>query len=126
MPVDEFTAQNSSAYTGSARQTGTGFGRPSSKRVPLINDADDGSLSVRGLTQERIGELAWHNGVMLYELAPQSASLEEAFVESTEGNLEFGGAATARGTRQGRRAMTTTTAVPDARAASRPKEHYRL
>jgi len=28
---------------------------------------------------------------MLHELAPQAASLEEAFVESTEGHVEFGG-----------------------------------
>jgi ABC-2 type transport system ATP-binding protein len=52
---------------------------------------DDGSLSVRGTGEVEIGELAARSGFVLHELAPQSASLEEAFIESTEGNLEFHG-----------------------------------
>jgi ABC-2 type transport system ATP-binding protein len=61
-----------------------------------VTDGDSEALSVRGLSQERIGELAWSNGIMLHELATQSASLEEAFVESTEGNLEFSGGTSSR------------------------------
>ena len=34
--------------------------------------------------------MAWKNAIMLHELATQSASLEEAFVESTEGDIESG------------------------------------
>ncbi len=41
--------------------------------------------------EEKIGEIAWHEGVMLHELAPQSVSLEEAFIESTEGHVEYRG-----------------------------------
>ena len=55
--------------------------------------APDGNdtLAVRDLREEQIGEIAWRNSVLLYELAPQSASLEEAFIESTEGDLEYRG-----------------------------------
>ncbi len=52
---------------------------------------DDGSLSVRGANQVAIGELAAKIPVVLHELAPQSASLEEAFMELTEDSIEFHG-----------------------------------
>ena len=43
------------------------------------------------MSQDTIGEIAFRHSIMLQELAPQAASLEEAFVESTEGEVEFGG-----------------------------------
>ena len=43
------------------------------------------------LDEEKIGEIAWRRSILLYELAPRSASLEEAFVESTDGELEYYG-----------------------------------
>jgi ABC-2 type transport system ATP-binding protein len=56
-----------------------------------VADEDDGSISVRGMGAENIGELTLHESIVLSELAPQSASLEEAFIESTEGHLEYRG-----------------------------------
>ena len=38
----------------------------------------------------RIGELAASASLVLHELTPQLASLEEAFMELTAGSLEFG------------------------------------
>ncbi|MGH9296625.1 MAG: ABC transporter ATP-binding protein [Acidimicrobiales bacterium] len=56
---------------------------------------DDGSLSVRGADEVTIGELAAAIPVVIHELAPQSASLEEAFMELTEDSIEYhGGPAT--------------------------------
>ena len=55
---------------------------------------EDGSLSVRGLDEEAIGELASTIPVVLHELAPQSASLEEAYMELTEDSVEYHGGAT--------------------------------
>src|SRR5271170_328475 len=55
---------------------------------------DDGSLSVRGANQVAIGELAAKLPVVLHELAPQSASLEEAFMELTEDSIEYHGTTT--------------------------------
>jgi ABC-2 type transport system ATP-binding protein len=52
---------------------------------------DDGSLSVRGANEVAIGELAASIPVVLHELAPQSASLEEAFMELTEDSVEYRG-----------------------------------
>jgi ABC-2 type transport system ATP-binding protein len=47
-------------------------------------------ITVTGLDARRIGELAASASVVLYELTPQLASLEEAFMELTSGSLEFG------------------------------------
>jgi ABC-2 type transport system ATP-binding protein len=47
-------------------------------------------LTVTGMAAPRIGELAASASVVLHELSPQLASLEEAFMELTAGSLEFG------------------------------------
>ncbi len=47
-------------------------------------------LTVTNMEARRIGELAASGSVVLYELTPQLASLEEAFMELTSGSLEFG------------------------------------
>jgi ABC-2 type transport system ATP-binding protein len=49
----------------------------------------DGGLKVSGMTPDEIGRLAFEGGVPIYELAPQAASLEEAFLELTSGSEEF-------------------------------------
>jgi ABC-2 type transport system ATP-binding protein len=53
---------------------------------------DDGSLTVRGVDEVAIGDLAAARSLTLHELSPQTASLEEAFMELTEGSLEYRGA----------------------------------
>jgi ABC-2 type transport system ATP-binding protein len=52
---------------------------------------DDGSLTVRGKDHKAVGELAARLSVVLYELTPQTESLEEAFMELTEGSIEYRG-----------------------------------
>jgi ABC-2 type transport system ATP-binding protein len=54
--------------------------------------ADDGALSVAGLDAARIGDLAASHQITLHELAPQHASLEDAFFELTEDSVEYHGA----------------------------------
>jgi ABC-2 type transport system ATP-binding protein len=46
-------------------------------------------LKVVGMTSDAIGKAAFEIGVPLYELAPQTASLEEAFLELTAGSEEY-------------------------------------
>jgi ABC-2 type transport system ATP-binding protein len=55
-------------------------------------DSLDGvsSLVVTGLSAPRIGELAASASVVLYELTPRLASLEEAFMELTADSVEYG------------------------------------
>jgi len=50
-----------------------------------------GGLKVSGMSPDEIGKLAFEGGIPIYELAPQTASLEEAFLEITAGSQEFAG-----------------------------------
>jgi ABC-2 type transport system ATP-binding protein len=43
----------------------------------------DGALAIKDTPIERIGDLAAENGIVLHELSPESASLEEVFLELT-------------------------------------------
>ncbi len=52
--------------------------------------ADNGqALTVAGLPAPRIGELAARAGLVLHELTPQLASLEEAFMELTRDSVDY-------------------------------------
>jgi ABC-2 type transport system ATP-binding protein len=55
-------------------------------------DSPDGvaSLVVTGMSAPRIGELAASASVVLHELTPRLASLEEAFMELTADSVEYG------------------------------------
>jgi ABC-2 type transport system ATP-binding protein len=55
-----------------------------------ITTAADGALTVRGLDQQRIGDLAAGNGIPIYEAAVRSASLEDAYLSLTAGTVQFG------------------------------------
>jgi ABC-2 type transport system ATP-binding protein len=54
-----------------------------------VTAAGPGLLEVRGLTAAQIGEAAAVNQIVLHELTPQQASLEEAFMTLTRDDVEF-------------------------------------
>ena len=51
------------------------------------------TLSITGLECRDVGMIAASGAITLYELSPQQATLEEAFMEMTRGSLEFQGEA---------------------------------
>ncbi|MBT2509943.1 ABC transporter ATP-binding protein [Streptomyces sp. ISL-98] len=51
--------------------------------------AVDGTLEVDGATAEALGELAARHRLVLHELSPQQASLEEAFMQLTAESVEY-------------------------------------
>jgi ABC-2 type transport system ATP-binding protein len=53
-------------------------------------DGRTDELSVTGLEAPRIGEIAAANRIVLHELTPRLASLEEAYMELTAGSVEYG------------------------------------
>ncbi|MBV8256883.1 MAG: ABC transporter ATP-binding protein [Actinobacteria bacterium] len=53
-------------------------------------DAERGALEVHGLSAEQIGDAAAAAGIALHELTPQQATLEEAFMNLTREDVEFG------------------------------------
>jgi ABC-2 type transport system ATP-binding protein len=54
-----------------------------------LTGSADGALDVYGLDAARIGELAAGGGIVLHELTPHRASLEEAYMELTQDSVEF-------------------------------------
>ncbi len=50
---------------------------------------DAGRLEVAGLPSDRIGDLAFQHGITLHELAQRDATLEEVFMELTDGAADF-------------------------------------
>jgi len=56
--------------------------------VSVTNPEPD-VIEITGLKADQIGETAAANGVVLHELTPIQASLEEAFMELTSEDVEF-------------------------------------
>jgi ABC-2 type transport system ATP-binding protein len=54
-----------------------------------VSSSERDVLEISGLSAERIGQLAFDSGVVLYELTPQLASLEEAYMDMTRDAIEF-------------------------------------
>ncbi len=54
-----------------------------------VAGGEPGELEVSGLTEERIGDIAFAHGVRLHHLAPSRASLEQAFMELTADSVEY-------------------------------------
>jgi ABC-2 type transport system ATP-binding protein len=56
--------------------------------VSVISNEPD-VIEVEGVTAQRVGELAAEHQIVLHELTPLQASLEEAFMELTRDDVEF-------------------------------------
>ncbi|HXQ44279.1 MAG TPA: ATP-binding cassette domain-containing protein [Acidimicrobiales bacterium] len=91
MPVAEFIACHSRQFVRVRTSKTTELTR----LTDALADAgatvvdDDGAMGVTGMTAADIGELAASVGVTLHELSPQTASLEDAFMELTRDSVEF-------------------------------------
>jgi ABC-2 type transport system ATP-binding protein len=91
MGVDEFVR---GASTGSVRVRSPQVTRLAELLAGpdvTIDPVDAAVIEVHGLDSARIGSTAAANGIVLHELTPQQASLEEAFIELTRDSLEFHG-----------------------------------
>ncbi len=56
----------------------------------VVADVNDDGLSVSGLTAEQVGQLAFDQGIAVFELTPQRASLEDVFMSLTADAVEYG------------------------------------
>ena len=55
-----------------------------------VQSTSDTTISVSGLASDDVGQIAFNAGVVIHELTPQRASLEEVFMELTADSLEYG------------------------------------
>jgi ABC-2 type transport system ATP-binding protein len=88
--VREFIEQNSQQIvrvrTPQAAELAGVLARHGGKAVP--DDSGDGLL-ISEMTLDRVGDLAYDNGIRLHELAALQASLEQAFMELTKDSVEY-------------------------------------
>ena len=54
-----------------------------------VESVEPSVIEIRGLDSEQVGTAAAENGIVLYQLTTQRASLEEAFMELTRDAVEF-------------------------------------
>jgi ABC-2 type transport system ATP-binding protein len=54
-----------------------------------VTTAGEGVLDIEGPDSETVGRVAYEHGILLYELVPHTASLEEAFMELTRDDVEY-------------------------------------
>ncbi len=90
-PVAEFIAKSSQHYVR-VRSPQAGELASSLERAGAgVTAEPDGTLVVTGMAVEAVGEHAARSQVVLHELSPQSASLEEAFMELTDESIDYRG-----------------------------------
>ena len=87
--VHEFINRFAGTYVSVRSPTSGAFAGLLRQQGATVETEPDGSLRITGLEAPAIGELAAAHDVVLHELAPQSASLEEAFLEVTREAQEY-------------------------------------
>jgi ABC-2 type transport system ATP-binding protein len=90
LPIAEIVAQASAGNAVHVRSPEAGRLRDLlADDGVTIRGTERDVLEVSGIPVERIGEVAAREGVVLYELTPRSASLEEAFMALTGDSVEY-------------------------------------
>lgn len=88
--VQEFVARASSDLNVRVRSPRAGELRDALARHDAqVQDVGEGLLEVSGLTGEQIGEIALAARIVISELTPREASLEEAFMSLTGDSVEY-------------------------------------
>ncbi len=85
------------AFVQSAARQGVLVRTPDARRLaPLLRESGatvrpgvDGGLMVTGMSGAEVGGLAGAHGIVLHELTPRRASLEDAYLELTGDSVEF-------------------------------------
>lgn len=89
-PVDQFIDRHATRWVRVRTPRPAEFAR-SLQQAGARSVAPHGQdgIEVHGLAIEQIGEMAARSGIVLHELSPQTASLEEAFLAATAQDQEF-------------------------------------
>ena len=90
MSVREFVAAASKNLVRVRTPDGPALQQAVARLGGTVRHEPDGAFEVAGVGAEAIGRAAAASGIVLFELTPHQASLEEAFMEITRGELEYG------------------------------------
>ncbi len=92
--VDDFIADTTGSYVRVRGPRLDEIARALESNGASIEPDGDDALAVSGLDIVEIGEIAGERRLVLHELSPQAASLEEAFMSLTHDSVEYHGHAT--------------------------------
>ena len=87
--VSEFLDRYSTRWVRVRTPTPAPFAEQLQLEGATCSPAGPDAIDVHDLAMERVGDLAAQHGVVLHELSPQQASLEDAFLKATAGDQEF-------------------------------------
>ncbi len=88
MPIKDFIKRSSTNHVRVASPQAAQLAEVLRTQGALVDDGD-GALIVSAMEAPQIGEIAAAQGIVLHELAPQRATLEEAFIELTRDSVEY-------------------------------------
>jgi ABC-2 type transport system ATP-binding protein len=89
MPMSELIAQASTNIVVVRSPEAAKLAAALQGRDVVVTSTSTDRLEVSGRTAAEIGATALAEQVVLYELSPQQASLEEAFMEMTRNEVEY-------------------------------------
>jgi ABC-2 type transport system ATP-binding protein len=89
MPLDQFIKQSSGLVVKVRSPRAGVLSKVLAGAGGRIDGEQDDTLTVHGMTAERIGDLAFDNDVPLHELGGVQRSLEEAFMETTAQAVQY-------------------------------------
>ena len=87
--MNEFIARSSGAATRVRTPSTDQLALALAAKGGEATASSDGTLLVRGLTTDAIGDIAFEQGIRVHELSALRASLEEAFMELTADSVEY-------------------------------------
>jgi ABC-2 type transport system ATP-binding protein len=87
--VSDFIARSGGAAVKLVTPDRAAFNATLTAAGARVRDGEAGSLTVEGLKAAEIGDLAAGAGLRIHELAPITASLEDAFMELTRNDVEY-------------------------------------
>jgi ABC-2 type transport system ATP-binding protein len=91
MPVDEFVRRASKQSVRVRSPRSDELARLLAGPDVSVESLEPGLVEIIGIDSKVVGEAAAEHNIVLYELTPQQASLEEAYVELTRDDVEFHG-----------------------------------
>ncbi|MCU4183365.1 ABC transporter ATP-binding protein [Acidiferrimicrobium sp. IK] len=87
--VADFVARSGTAAVRLVTPDVAAFSAALAAEGASVGAGEDGSLTVEGLTAPQIGDLAARDRLRVHELVPILASLEDAFMELTQDEVEY-------------------------------------
>ena len=87
--VADFIARSGGAAVKLVSPDAAAFSAALAAAGAQVGAGEAGSLTVEGMTAPQIGDLAARDGLRVHELTPITASLEDAFMELTQNDVEY-------------------------------------